>query len=92
MSETVRIRIKPQLARDAAAVCEKIGISPSAAVSLFFAQMVKAGGLPFRPSEFPALEDYGATLAEATAAEDRALAEMSRDRKAGKTKRFTGEL
>ena len=92
MSETVRIRIKPQLARDAAAVCEKIGISPSAAVSLFFAQMVKAGGLPFRPSEFPALEDYGATLAEATAAEDRALAEMSRDRKAGKTKLFTGEL
>lgn len=85
-------RIKPELAREAAAVCDKLGISPSAAVSLFFAQMVKAGGLPFRPSEFPALADYGVTLVEATKAEDKALAEVRRDRKAGKNKAFTGEL
>jgi addiction module RelB/DinJ family antitoxin len=92
MTEQVRYRIKANLAREAAAVCERIGISPSAAVSLFFAQMVKAGGLPFRPSEFPALADYGVTLAEATAAEDKALSEIRRDRKAGKSVKFTGEL
>ena len=85
-------RIKSGLAREAAAVCDRIGISPSAAVSLFFAQMVKAGGLTLQPSEFPALADYGVTLAEATAAEDAALAEIRRDRKAGKAVKFTGEL
>ena len=36
-----------------------------------FAQMVRLRALPFRPSEFPALEEYGATLAEADAAEER---------------------
>lgn len=92
MTEQVRYRIKTELAREAAAVCERIGITPSAAVSLFFAQMVKTGGLPFRPSEFPALADYGVTLAEATEAEDKALAEIRRDRKAGKAVKFTGEL
>jgi addiction module RelB/DinJ family antitoxin len=92
MTEQVRYRIKAELAREAAAVCERIGISPSAAVSLFFAQMVKSGGLPFRPSEFPALADYGVTLAEATAAEHKALTELQRDRKAGRTVKFTGEL
>jgi addiction module RelB/DinJ family antitoxin len=92
MTEQVRYRIKTELAREAAAVCDKIGITPSAAVSLFFAQMVKTGGLPFRPSEFPALADYGVTLEEATKAEDKALAEVRRDRKAGKAVKFTGEL
>lgn len=48
---------------EAESVCERLGISPSAAVSLFFAQMVKAGGLPFRLSEFPVLDEYGVTLA-----------------------------
>ena len=92
MTEQVRYRIKSGLAREAAAVCDRIGISPSAAVSLFFAQMVKAGGLPFQPSEFPALAEYGVTLAEATAVEDAALVEIRRDRKAGKAVKFTGEL
>ncbi len=47
-------------------------------------------GLPFRPSEFPVLEDYGATLAEAEAAEDKALAEIQAERKAGKVFEFNG--
>jgi len=59
---------------------------------MFFAQMVKLRALPFRPSDFPALEDYGATLAQATAAEDSALAEIRASRKAGKLKVFTGKL
>jgi len=73
-------------------VCRKLGITPTAAVSMFFAQMVKLRALPFRPSDFPALEDYGTTLAQATAAEDSALAEIRASRKAGKLKVFTGKL
>jgi hypothetical protein len=59
---------------------------------MLFAQMVKLRGLPFRPSDFPALEEYGVTLAQATAAEDSALAEIRAARKAGKLKTFSGKL
>jgi hypothetical protein len=54
--------------------------------------MVKLRGLPFRPSDFPALDEYGVTLAQATAAEDSALAEIALSRKAGKLAPFTGKL
>lgn len=54
MTEQVRYRIDSALVRDAGKVFESIGLSPSAAVSAFFAQTVKAGGLPFRPGEEPA--------------------------------------
>ena len=57
-----------------------------------FAQLVRLRALPFRPFEFPALEEYGATLAEADAAEKRALREIDRDRRAGKVVRFTEEI
>lgn len=86
------MRIDRRLARDAATVCRKLGITPTAAVSMFFSQMVKVGGLPFRPSEFPALDEYGVTLAQADAAEEKALQEIERDRKAGRLVEFTGKL
>ena len=86
------MRIDRKLAREAGTVCRKLGITPTAAVSMFFSQMVKVGGLPFRPSEFPALDEYGATLAQADAAEDAALKEIERDRKAGRLVEFTGKL
>ena len=73
-------------------VCREIGITPTAAVSMFFAQMVKLRGLPFRPSDFPALDEYGVTLAQATAAEDSALAEIASLRRAGKLETFMGKL
>jgi addiction module RelB/DinJ family antitoxin len=92
MTEQVRFRIERGLLREADEVCREIGVSPSGAVSMFFAQLVKLRGLPFRPSHFPALEEYGATLEQATAAEDAALAEIAADRKAGKLKKFTGKL
>jgi addiction module RelB/DinJ family antitoxin len=92
MTEQIRIRIDSQLAEEAHDVCREIGITPTAAVSMFFAQMVKLRGLPFRPSDFPALEEYGVTLAQATAAEDRALDEIRASRKAGRLKTFTGKL
>ena len=92
MTEQIRLRIDRQLAEEADVVCREIGITPTAAVSMFFSQMVKLRGLPFRPSDFPALDEYGVTLAQATAAEDSALAEIAASRKAGKLEAFTGKL
>jgi addiction module RelB/DinJ family antitoxin len=92
MTEQIRLRIDTALAEEADQVCREIGITPTAAVSMFFAQMVKLRGLPFRPSDFPALEEYGVTLAQATAAEDSALGEIALSRKAGKLAPFTGKL
>lgn len=73
-------------------MCKRLGITPTAAVSMFFAQMVRLGGLPFRPSEFPALDELGATLQQAEAAEDAALAEIRAARKSGKLTEFSGSL
>ena len=47
MTEQIRLRIDRQLAEEAHEVCREIGITPTAAVSMFFAQMVKLRGLPF---------------------------------------------
>ena len=92
MNEQIRLRIDPQLVDDAAAVCKRLGITPTAAVSMFFAQMVKIGGLPFRPSDFPTLDEYGVTLAQAEAAEAAALHEIKAARKAGRLTKFSGAL
>jgi len=92
MTEQIRLRIDSQLAEEADIVCREIGITPTAAVSMFFAQMVKLRGLPFRPSDFPVLDEFGVTLAQATAAENSALAEIELSRKAGKLETFTGKL
>ena len=92
MTEQIRLRIDSDLAEEADVVCREIGITPTAAVSMFFAQLVKLRALPFRPSNFPALEEYGATLEQATAAEDAVIKEFATERKAGKTVMFTGKL
>jgi addiction module RelB/DinJ family antitoxin len=92
MTEQIRLRIDSQLAEEADMVCREIGITPTAAVSMFFAQMVKLRGLPFRPSDFPVLDEFGVTLAQATAVENSALAEIELSRKAGKLETFTGKL
>ena len=92
MTEQIRLRIERDLVKGAGEVCREIGISPTAAVSMFFAQMVKLRGLPFRPSDYPALDEYGVTLAQATAAEDAALKEIAAERKAGKLEVFSGKL
>jgi len=92
MTEQIRLRIDRQLAADAGDVCREIGITPTAAVSMFFAQMVKLRGLPFRPSDFPTLDEYGVTLAQATLAEDAALAEIDLSRESGGLAPFAGAL
>ena len=67
-------------------------MTPTQAVSMFFAQLVRLGSLPFRPSAFPALDEYGATLAEVKAAEAQAREELRADQKAGRLVKFTGKL
>jgi DNA-damage-inducible protein J len=44
---TVRARIEPRLKRGAEAVLKKIGLTPSEAITLFFAQVKLHDGLPF---------------------------------------------
>jgi addiction module RelB/DinJ family antitoxin len=92
MSNTARARIDPALKREAEAILERVGLSPTMAIRTFYAQVVKVRGLPFRPSEFPVLEEYGATLPQAIAAEDAVIAEFTAARKAGKVRKFTGKL
>jgi len=92
MTEQIRLRIDGQLAAEASEVCREIGITPTAAVSMFFAQMVKLRGLPFRPSDFPTLDEYAVTLAQATLAEDAALAEIAASRETARLQPFAGAL
>lgn len=92
MTEQIRLRIDRQLAAEAGDVCREIGITPTAAVSMFFSQMVKLRGLPFRPSDFPTLDEYAVTLAQATSAEDAALAEIASSRESGGLRPFAGAL
>ena len=92
MTEQIRLRIDAELVAEASEVCREIGITPTAAVSLFFAQMVKQRGLPFRPSVFPALDEYGVSLTQASAAESTALAEIAVLRETGRLTPFTGAL
>ena len=92
MTEQVRYRIDRNLIREAETVCKDLGMSPAQAVSMFFAQLVKVRGLPFRPSSFPALDEYGVSLAEAEAAVDKARRELNADAKAGRLVEFEGKL
>mgnify|MGYP003614004653 CR=1 FL=1 len=92
MTEQLRLRIDGGLAREAASVCRELGITPTSAVSMLFSQMVKLRALPFRPSNFPALDEYGVTFEEATMAEDEAIGEIKKSRAAGRLHPFTGAL
>jgi addiction module RelB/DinJ family antitoxin len=92
MTEQVRYRIDKSLMREFAAVCESLGVSPSQAMSMFAAQMVKLRGFPFRPSDYPALEEYGVTLDQAERAFAKADKELDADEKAVRLVEFKGKL
>ena len=64
--QVINLRYRSLSPAQAERVCEDLGLSPTQAVSLFFAQLVKLGALPFRPSTFPALDEYGATASRIT--------------------------
>ena len=53
MTEQVHYRIERELVKKAKRTCGDLGITPTQAVSMFFTQMVRVGGLPFRPSVLP---------------------------------------
>jgi len=92
VKEQVRYRIDRNLVRESAKVCENLGMTPAQAISMFLAQLVKLRALPFRPSEFPALEEYGVSLAEAEAAESKTIRQIRAERKAGRLVAFRGKL
>lgn len=50
MTEQVHYRIEKGLVRRAKKVCADLGITPTQAVSMFFAQLARNRGLPFRPT------------------------------------------
>ena len=92
MTEQVRYRIDKEMIRQVNRVCSELNVSPTQAVSMFFGQMVRLGGLPFRPSAFPVLEEYGVTPAQAESALAKATAYLERERRAGRMVEFKGKL
>jgi addiction module RelB/DinJ family antitoxin len=92
MSEVARSRIDPNLKRDAENVLREIGMSPRAALEAFYAQIIKLRALPFTPSQFPVLQEYRVTLAQADRAEAAALDELEADLATGKAYEFKGKL
>jgi addiction module RelB/DinJ family antitoxin len=49
-SGRIQQRIDPRLQQEAEAILETQGIKPSQAIILFYTEVKRAGGLPFRPS------------------------------------------
>jgi len=58
MSGQVRCPIDRDLVRKGYRTRRELNLSPAQAMFMVFGQRVRLGGLPFRPSTFPALEDY----------------------------------
>jgi addiction module RelB/DinJ family antitoxin len=50
MTEQVHYRIEKRLVKRAKKICADLGITPTQAVSMFFAQLARNQGLPFRPT------------------------------------------
>ncbi len=73
-------------------MAEEIGTTPGDLVRMLFAQVVKLRALPFRPSSFPALEEYGVTLAQAEATLAGATRELETEIASGKMTEFKGKL
>ncbi len=73
-------------------MAEEIGTTPGDLVRVLFAQVVKLRALPFRPSSFPALEEYGVTLAQAEATLAGATRELETEIASGKMTEFKGKL
>jgi antitoxin component of RelBE/YafQ-DinJ toxin-antitoxin module len=91
-TEEFRVRIDPKLLRETKRVAEEIGTTPGDLVRMLFAHVVKLRALPFRPSSFPALEEYGVTLAQAEAALAGATKELEAEFASGKMTEFKGKL
>lgn len=93
MTDTVqlRYRINRQLKKQAEAILRAVDCDPSVAIAMFYRQIVLHRGLPFRPTEYPALEEYGATVADAEAAADAVVRDFAHARP-DETFEFSGRL
>jgi len=47
---TVRTRVEPRLKEEAEEVLEELGLNPTAAITLYYEQIVKRHGIPFEVS------------------------------------------
>ena len=92
MQAQLRYRVNAGLKKQAEKILENIGCDPANAVAMFYAQIVAIGGLPFRPSEFPVLDEYGATLDDADKAEAAVIADFAKKIKTGEVFEFKGKL
>ena len=54
-SEMIRARVEPKLKRDAEVVLDKLGMTPTEAITLFYKQVTLHRGLPF-PVRIPNAE------------------------------------
>jgi DNA-damage-inducible protein J len=46
----IRARAEPTLKKKAEAVIRALGLSPTDAITMFYVQIVRLGGLPFQPN------------------------------------------
>lgn len=46
-SEMIRVRVEPAVKQEAEAVLDRLGLSPTEAVTLFYRQLAMRRGLPF---------------------------------------------
>lgn len=46
-TETIRARVEPELKEEAEAVLERLGMTPTEAITLFYRQVTLQRGLPF---------------------------------------------
>ena len=72
-SGRIQQRIDPALQREAEAILNTQGIKPSQAIILFYMEVARSGGLPFRPSPVRRAEIPNARLRKALADADRGI-------------------
>jgi DNA-damage-inducible protein J len=70
----IRARAEPQVKKRAEAVLRKLGLSPTDAITMFYLQIIRIGGLPFQPNAttLAAMRDAerGENLVRANSAEE----------------------
>jgi addiction module RelB/DinJ family antitoxin len=90
----LRTRVDTARATEARKILAGLGLDPTAAVNMLFAQIVARRGIPFAVQEAGdayAAGEYGLTPAEISAAGKRIHRRIARERKAGKLTEFKGD-
>jgi addiction module RelB/DinJ family antitoxin len=88
----VRARVERSRARNVEKILSRLGLKPSDAVNMLYAQIIQRRAIPFAVSDAGddyARDEYGATAAELTSSVRRANRDIARERKAGTIRRVT---